>query len=115
MTTPPEPYGGYPPPPAGGHPGSYPGYPAGYPTGYPPPQPTNSMAIAALVCAFLFAPLGIVFGHMSLAQIKRTGESGRGMAIAGLVISYLAVAMMLLFVISTLVLFANDPTVLGAG
>ena len=50
---------------------------------------TNALAIASLVCAFLFAPLGIVFGHISLSQIKRTGEEGRGLAIAGLVISYL--------------------------
>ena len=52
------------------------------------PRPTNGMAIASLICAFLFAPLGIVFGHMSLSQIKRTGEEGHGLAVAGLVISY---------------------------
>ena len=46
------------------------------------------MAIASLVCSFLFAPLGIVFGHISLSQIKRSGEEGRGLAVAGLVISY---------------------------
>ena len=51
------------------------------------------MAIASLVCAFLFAPLGIVFGHISLSQIKRTGEEGRGLAIAGLVIGYLVDAL----------------------
>ena len=43
----------------------------------------------SLVCAFLFAPLGIIFGHISLSQIKQTGEEGRGLAVAGLVISYL--------------------------
>ena len=84
MTTPP-PYGPYPPPP-GPYAGQY-GHP-GYP-GYPPPQSTNALAIVSLVCAFLFAPLGIIFGHISLSQIKKTGEEGRGLAIAGLVISYL--------------------------
>ncbi len=76
MTTPvPPPYGGYPPP---------------YdPYGYPRPRPTNGMAIASLICAFVFAPLGIIFGHISLSQIKRTGEEGHGLAVAGLVISYL--------------------------
>jgi peptidyl-prolyl cis-trans isomerase B (cyclophilin B) len=59
------------------------------PYGYQRPRPTNGMAIASLICAFLFAPLGIVFGHISLSQIKRTGEDGHGLAIAGLVISYL--------------------------
>ena len=59
------------------------------PYGYPGPRPTNGLAIASLVCAFLFAPLGIIFGHISLSQIKRTGEDGHGLAVAGLVISYL--------------------------
>ena len=76
MTPPvPPPYGAYPPP---------------YdPYGYPRPRPTNGMAIASLICAFVFAPLGIIFGHISLSQIKRTGEEGHGLAVAGLVISYL--------------------------
>jgi peptidyl-prolyl cis-trans isomerase B (cyclophilin B) len=66
------------------------GYPPYYdPYGYQRPRPTNGMAIASLICAFLFAPLGIVFGHISLSQIKRTGEDGHGLAVAGLVISYL--------------------------
>ena len=76
MTPPvPPPYGVYPPP---------------YdPYGYARPRPTNGMAIASLICAFVFAPLGIIFGHISLSQIKRTGEEGHGLAVAGLVISYL--------------------------
>jgi len=68
---PPPPYGGYPPPYGAYSP--YGGYPPGYP-GYPPSQPTNTLAIASLVCAFVFAPLGIVFGHISLSQIKKTGR-----------------------------------------
>src|SRR5690606_28430774 len=50
---------------------------------------TNGMAIASLVTSFLIAPLGIVFGHIALSQIKRRHEEGRGLAIAGLVIGYL--------------------------
>ena len=65
----------------------YPYLPGPYPP-YRPPQ-TNALAIAALICAFLFAPLGIVFGHISLSQIKRSGEEGRGMAVAGLVVGYI--------------------------
>jgi peptidyl-prolyl cis-trans isomerase B (cyclophilin B) len=78
------------------------------PTGYyaPPAEAkTNSLAIASLVCAFVFSPLGIIFGHIALSQIKRTGEGGRGLAIAGLVISYVAVILGL-FLIVLMGLFA---------
>ena len=61
------------------------------------------MAIASLACAFLFAPLGIVFGHLSLGQIKRTRERGTGLAIAGLAISYTAIVQAVLLVIVTFV------------
>ena len=136
MSTPPDPYGPdpygpdpygpdpygpdpYGPVPYGPVPGGYPGvehgypigYSAGYPTGYPPPQATNSLAIASLVCGFLFAPLGILFGHISLSQIKKTGEEGRGLAIAGLVISYLVVVFTALAVVVSLaflVVLARD-------
>lgn len=91
---PPDPYGGAP---WGAQP---------YPYGYPPaPRPTNAMAIASLVCAFLFAPLGIVFGHISLSQIRRTGEEGHGLAVAGLVLSYLITAFAVLALIATVVFF----------
>lgn len=95
MTSPPPPYGAYPPPY-----GAYPPPPYGYPYGgYPPPTQTNTLAIAALVCAFVFAPLGIVFGHISLSQIKKTGEEGRGLALAGLIISYLVCVLTVLVVV----------------
>ena len=91
MTIPPAPY---PPPPPYG--------PAGGAYGYPQPRPTNGMAIASLVCAFLFAPLGIIFGHVSMSQIKRTGEQGRGLAIAGLIISYVLTILTVLVVVATI-------------
>ncbi|BDB40288.1 hypothetical protein Mkiyose1665_22310 [Mycobacterium kiyosense] len=85
-------------PPQGGYgyePPSPPMY--GYPPpmgGYPVQQGTNGMAIAALVCA-LAGPflcgiptiLGLIFGFLGLSQIKTSGQQGRGLAIAGIVIS----------------------------
>ncbi|WP_319445103.1 MULTISPECIES: peptidylprolyl isomerase [unclassified Mycobacterium] len=87
MTNPP-PYGEFPPTPPsyGAGQGGYPGY-GGFP-GYPQARGTNTMAIVSLVSAFLFPPLGIVFGHISLSQLKRTNEEGKGLAIAGLAIGY---------------------------
>lgn len=76
---------------------SYPSAPYPYVQPYPAPPtypgpPTNALAIASLASAFLCSPLAIVFGHVSLAQIRRSGEQGRGLAIAGLVIGYLLTA-----------------------
>lgn len=53
---------------------------------------TNGFAIASFVLAFFMTILSIIFGHMALSQIRRTGEKGRGLALAGLWISYLGVA-----------------------
>jgi hypothetical protein len=56
---------------------------------YPAAAPTNTMAILSLVFAFVFAPLGIVFGHMAKKQIRERGEGGDGLATAGLVLGYI--------------------------
>ena len=48
-----------------------------------PARSTNVMAILALVFAFVFSPLGIVFGAVAKKQIARTGEEGMGLAKAG--------------------------------
>lgn len=108
MTSPPPPYGEYPPgaPGPGAAPEYYPG-PAGFggPAHPPPPGGTNGLAIASLVCAFLIFPLGIIFGHMSLSQIKRNHQEGRGLAIAGLVVGY-AMAVLTVLMIIAFIVFA---------
>jgi type IV pilus assembly protein PilA len=67
------------------------------PPGTPPE--TSGKAIVSLVCGlFLFAfPLSVVaiiFGHLSLSEIRKSAGrlKGEGMAIAGLVLGYLGVA-----------------------
>jgi Domain of unknown function (DUF4190) len=51
---------------------------------------TNSAAVVALVLSLLVAPLGVLVGHVARIQIRQTGESGDGLAIAALVIGYWA-------------------------
>ncbi|MEQ1737918.1 MAG: DUF4190 domain-containing protein [Rhodoglobus sp.] len=64
-------------------------------------RPTNVLAIIALVAAFVFPLAGIVIGHIALGQIKKTGESGHGLAMAGTVLGYVfSVIWILVFVIS---------------
>ncbi len=56
---------------------------------YTPQAPTNTMAILALVFAFVFSPAAIVMGHVAKKQIRQTGESGDGLATAGLWLGYI--------------------------
>jgi hypothetical protein len=60
---------------------------------YPPVRPTNVLGIITLVLGVLgFAIVPVITGHIALAQIKRTGDDGRGITIAGLVLGYIGVA-----------------------
>ncbi len=59
---------------------------------------TNTFAFLTIIFAFLSPIAGIVFGHMSLGQIKRTGDAGRGIALTGLIISYSYFLFILIFV-----------------
>jgi Domain of unknown function (DUF4190) len=76
------------------------------PYGYAPnaPAPTNVLAIVALVSAFFIPVAGIVCGHLALGQIKRTGENGRGLALAGLIIGYVLTALILLMIVLAIII-----------
>ena len=63
---------------------------------YSAPAPTNTMAILALVFAFVFAPAAIVMGHVAKKQIRQTGESGEGLATAGLWLGYIFTGLLVL-------------------
>jgi hypothetical protein len=49
-------------------------------------RPTNTLAILALVFAFVFAPAGLVLGLVARKQIRETGEQGDGLALAGAIV-----------------------------
>jgi hypothetical protein len=68
--------------------------------------PTNGMAVASLVSGLTWMGwfgsfLAVIFGHVALSQIKKSGghEGGTGLAIAGLVFGYLGIAFLALIVI----------------
>ncbi|MFJ9537804.1 DUF4190 domain-containing protein [Streptomyces sp. NPDC101225] len=111
MSTPPPPGPHQPPGPSGpyrqggdpscpqgphGAPGPYPYRPWGQ--GYSPvnrPVPVNGVAIASLVLGILcFVPaVGLVLGVVALAQIRKRGDRGKGMAVAGSVLSTVGLAL----------------------
>jgi uncharacterized membrane protein len=66
---------------------------------------TNSLAVAALACGIAeFFTLGltaipaVILGHMARGQIRRTGEQGSGLALAGLILGWLAIILFVLVV-----------------
>jgi hypothetical protein len=61
-------------------------------------QGTNGMAIAALVTSLLCSPLGVVLGFVARSQIKKTGQSGNGLATAGIIIGVVSMLFGLLLV-----------------
>jgi Domain of unknown function (DUF4190) len=99
---------GYPQPPAGAY-GAYYGYQPQYPP--PPTRGTNIMAIMAIVFAFVFSPLGIVFGIIARKQIARTGEEGDGLALAGLIVGAVFTVIMVLYIVFMIFLFAAAFTI----
>jgi hypothetical protein len=86
------------------------------PYGYMPvahPQRTNSLAVGSLICGigqiFVWTPASIaavIMGHIARRQIRQTGEAGDGMAVAGLVLGWIGIALTLLFVFIIIVAVA---------
>lgn len=73
----------------------------------------NTLAVVSLAsAATLFgAPAAVISGHISLAQLKDSNEKGRWMAITGLVVGYVGIAIALVATIVNVVLRARH----GAG
>jgi hypothetical protein len=64
---------------------------------------TNVVAVLALIFGLVLGLVAIPLGHVALSQIRRTGESGRGMAIAGLILGYLSLVVVLAYVVVVIV------------
>ncbi|MET7299234.1 DUF4190 domain-containing protein [Embleya sp. NPDC005575] len=90
-------YGQQPPYGYGYH--QYPGY-----GGYLPQPGTNGLAIASMILGIVWlywlgSLLAVIFGHIALAQTARTGQQGRGMAIAGVVLGWVGMALLALTIV----------------
>jgi hypothetical protein len=88
-----------------GQPAPY-GAPGWGPPAYPDHRPTNTLAIVALVMAFVFSPVGIVLGVVARKQIRETGEAGDGLALAGVIIGAVFTALAVVLVVIWVVAFA---------
>ncbi|TDP89295.1 uncharacterized protein DUF4190 [Leucobacter luti] len=95
-------YAAAPPAPPAGPQGPGAPYQAG--PGAPQQAPTNTLAIVALIASFFVSVAGIICGHIALSQIKRTGERGRGLALAGTIIGYVSFAITVISIIALVVI-----------
>jgi len=84
-----------------------------------PVQGTNALAISSLVCGIigwiipiLFALLAIIFGHVARSQIKRNGQGGAGLALAGLILGYIQFVIMSLGILAAIALPAYQDYVI---
>ena len=94
--------------------------PAPAPTG----RPTSSLAVIALVGGILGWTLlpwlgslaAVVCGHMARAEIRRSAGTmeGDGMAIAGLVLGWAAIALSIITVLAIIFFFGGLAVLLGA-
>lgn len=59
---------------------------------------TNTMAVIALILAFLIPFVGLILGIVALNQIKKRNEGGRGLAIASIIVSVFIMLMQLVVI-----------------
>jgi hypothetical protein len=114
---PPHPSVSYGVAPQQGVPYGYPGA-APYPPGYGFAQPKNDgLAIAALVCSLtgiftcgITGILAVIFGFISRSRIKKSNGSliGGGMALAGIIIGFVFVALWLFYIVGLVALRGNS-------
>jgi hypothetical protein len=82
-----------------------PSVPAAQPVFVRRPASTNGLAIAALVVGVIWmgwigSVLAVAFGHVALSQIERSGQAGRGIAIAGIVLGYIGIATLVVAILA---------------
>ena len=77
------------------------------------PPKNNALAIASLVCGVaqvMLWPLAtipaVVLGHVARHQIRRTGEQGAGLAMAGLVLGWIGVGFAVLAILGLVAMVA---------
>lgn len=68
---------------------------------------SNPLALIALIGAFFVPLIGIICGHIALAQIKRDGRPGKGMALAAVILGYAFTAIwVIVMALSLMITFA---------
>mgnify|MGYP003350445616 FL=1 len=76
---------------------------------------TNGFAIASLVlgCVGIFtcglgSVLAVIFGFIARSQIRQRGEQGNGMALAGIILGFVFLALFVIYVIVVAITASGD-------
>jgi hypothetical protein len=91
---------------------------------YAPARPTNGLAIGALVTSivsfFVCMPVGVagvIMGHIARRQIRERDEDGDGLALAGIILGWIAAALTLVivllfvaFLVWGIAMFPSEPS-----
>lgn len=62
-------------------------------------QVSNTMALVGFVMSFFNCTIGLILSIIGMNQIKKTGEPGKGFALAGIIISSISLVFTIIFVI----------------
>jgi hypothetical protein len=60
------------------------------------PKKTNTLAIIAFIASFFISIVGLILGIVALHEIKKSGEKGKGFAVAAIIISIIGIVLTLL-------------------
>lgn len=85
---------------------------------YGTPQQNHTLAIVSLICSIVglvictpVVIVGVITGHMARKQIRENPNtySGAGMALAGVIIGWIGIALMIIGIIVGIILVATVP------
>jgi hypothetical protein len=87
-----------------------------------PPSPdapqsasTNGLAIASMVLGIVWlwwigSVLALIFGYIARRQIRERGQSGGGMAVAGIVLGWIGIGLLVLFIVLATAVSVNSSS-----
>lgn len=85
---------------------------------YPHVRRTNPLAVASFVMGlvgvlpilpFIGSLLAVIFGHIALTQTSKSGDRGRGFAIAGIILGWLIIALAIVLLAFLFPAFVESP------
>ncbi|RZU63764.1 uncharacterized protein DUF4190 [Microterricola gilva] len=78
------------------------------------PESTNVLSVVAFVLSLVgFNVIAIVLGFIGLSQVKKTGQRGRGFALAAVIIGFASIVLFALIFIPLVVMAASSSVAIS--